>query len=384
MYVRHLGLQNFRSWADLDLDLTPGRTIFVGPNGFGKTNLVEALWYCATLGSHRVATDAPLIRAGADSAIVSTIVVNEGRELAVDLEITAGRANKGRLNRSPVRSTREVLGAVRAVLFAPEDLALVRGDPSERRRYLDELATVRRPRIAAVRADYDKVLRQRTALLKSATGGRYRADPGLLETLDVWDGHLAAHGAELIAARRDLVDQLAPEVEKAYQLLAPSSRPAAIVYRSSIDLAAGDDSGNDIGHLQAALLAELGRRREAELDRGVCLVGPHRDDLDLRLGEHPAKGFASHGESWSMALSLRLASYELLRAEGSEPVLILDDVFAELDDARRRALAGVAAAAEQVLVTAAVGEDIPADWDATRIGITLRDDETGRFSAVAL
>ena len=384
MYVRHLGLQNFRSWADLDLDLTPGRTIFVGPNGFGKTNLVEALWYCATLGSHRVATDAPLIRAGADSAIVSTIVVNEGRELAVDLEITAGRANKGRLNRSPVRSTREVLGAVRAVLFAPEDLALVRGDPSERRRYLDELATVRRPRIAAVRADYDKVLRQRTALLKSATGGRYRADPGLLETLDVWDGHLAAHGAELIAARRDLVDQLAPEVEKAYQLLAPSSRPAAIVYRSSIDLAAGDDSGNDIGHLQAGLLAELGRRREAELDRGVCLVGPHRDDLDLRLGEHPAKGFASHGESWSMALSLRLASYELLRAEGSEPVLILDDVFAELDDARRRALAGVAAAAEQVLVTAAVGEDIPADWDATRIGITLRDDETGRFSAVAL
>jgi DNA replication and repair protein RecF len=384
MYVRHLGLQNFRSWADLDLDLTPGRTVFVGSNGFGKTNLVEALWYCATLGSHRVATDAPLIRAGAESAIVSTIVVNEGRELAVDLEITAGRANKGRLNRSPVRSTREVLGAVRAVLFAPEDLALVRGDPGERRRYLDELATVRRPRIAGVRADYDKVLRQRSALLKSATGGRYRADPGLLDTLDVWDGHLAAHGAELMAARRDLVDQLAPEVEKAYQLLAPSSRPAAIGYRASIDLATGDDAGNDIGQLQAALLDALGRRREAELERGMCLVGPHRDDLELRLGEHPAKGFASHGESWSMALSLRLASYELLRAEGSEPVLILDDVFAELDDARRRALAGVAAGAEQVLVTAAVGEDIPADWDATRIGITLRDDETGRFSAVTV
>lgn len=381
MYVRHLSLRDFRSWAELDLELTPGRTVFVGPNGFGKTNLVEALWYCATLGSHRVATDAPLIRAGSERAIVSTIVVSEGRELAVDIEITAGRANKGRLNRSPVRSTREILGAVRAVLFAPEDLALVRGDPGERRRYLDELATVRRPRIAAIRADYDKVLRQRTALLKSATGGRYRADPGLLETLDVWDGHLAAHGAELMAARLELVNQLAPEVEKAYQLLAPASRPAAIAYRASIDLPGGS---SDTDALAAALLEELARRRSAELERGMCLVGPHRDDLELRLGEQPAKGFASHGESWSMALSLRLASYELLRGEGSEPVLILDDVFAELDNSRRQALAGVAASAEQVLITAAVGEDIPVDWDATRIGITLHDDDTGRASAVTI
>jgi DNA replication and repair protein RecF len=382
MYVRHIALQNFRSWAELDLELAPGRTVFVGPNGFGKTNLVEALWFCATLGSHRVSTDAPLIRAGAERAIVSTIVVNEGRELAVDLEIVAGRANKGRLNRSPVRSPREVLGAVRAVLFAPEDLALVRGDPAERRRYLDELATVRRPRIAAVRADYDRVLKQRTALLKSAGGGRFRADSGVLETLDVWDGHLAANGAQLMAARLDLVNQLAPEVEKAYQLLAPTSRPAVIAYRSNIDTAELDRTA-DTNYLEAALLDALTRRRSAELERGMCLVGPHRDDLELRLGDQPAKGFASHGESWSVALSLRLASYELLRAEGSEPVLILDDVFAELDSARRRALAGVAATAEQVLVTAAVGEDIPEDWDATRIGITLRDDETGRASAVA-
>jgi DNA replication and repair protein RecF len=381
MYVRHLALRNFRSWIDVDLELTPGRTIFVGPNGYGKTNLVEALWYCATLGSHRVATDAPLIRTGADRAIVSAIVVNEGRELAVDLEITAGRANKGRLNRSPVRSTRDVLGAVRAVLFAPEDLALVRGDPNERRRYLDELATLRRPRIAAVRADYDKVLKQRTALLKSATGGRYRADPGLLDTLDVWDSQLAEHGAELMAARLDLVEQLAPEVEKAYQLLAPASRPAAIAYRASIEVP-DRRGGPAADHLAAALMAALALRRTAELERGVCLVGPHRDDLELRLGDQPAKGFASHGESWSMALALRLASYELLRAEGSEPVLILDDVFAELDNARRRALADVAAGAEQVLVTAAVGEDIPDDWEATRIAITLQDDETGRASAV--
>lgn len=381
MYVRHLGLRNFRSWADVDLELAPGRTVFVGPNGFGKTNLVEALWYCATLGSHRVANDAPLIRVGADCAIISTIVVSEGRELAVDLEIASGRANKGRLNRSPVRGTREVLGAVRAVLFAPEDLALVRGDPSERRRYLDELATVRRPMIAAVRADYDKTLRQRTALLKSAGGGRFRADPGLLDTLDIWDSQLAVHGAELMAARLELVNLLAPQVEKAYQLLAPSSRPAGIVYRSGIG---STDQTAGTRELEKQLLAALAHRRDAELDRGVCLVGPHRDDLELNLGDQPAKGFASHGESWSMALALRLASYELLRTEGSEPVLILDDVFAELDDSRRRALAGVAAGAEQVLVTAAVAEDIPADWDATRIGITLRDDDAGRASAVVM
>ena len=380
MYVRHLALRDFRSWSAVDLELAPGRTVFVGRNGFGKTNLVEALWYCATLGSHRVATDAPLVRTGADRAVVSAIVVNEGRELAVDIDIAAGRANKARLNRSPVRTTREVLGALRAVLFAPEDLALVRGDPGERRRYLDELATLRRPRIAGVRADYDKVLRQRTALLKSAGGSRFRADSGVLETLDVWDGHLAAHGAQLMAARLDLVNELAPEVEKAYQMLAPSSRPATILYRSKIDDI--DPAGRDVEILEAALLAEMGRRRGAELERGMCLVGPHRDDLELRLGEQPAKGFASHGESWSLALSLRLASYEILRNDGSEPVLLLDDVFAELDTARRRALAGVAAAAEQVLVTAAVEEDIPSDWDATRIGITMHDDDIGRTSAL--
>ena len=381
MFVRHLGLRDFRSWSEVDLELTAGRTVFIGPNGFGKTNLVEALWYCATLGSHRVANDAPLVRAGTDRAIVSTIVVNDGRELAVDLEIVAGRANKARLNRAPTRSAREILGAVRAVLFAPEDLALVRGDPSERRRYLDELATVRRPRIAAVRADYDKVLRQRTALLKSAAGGRFRADPTLLDTLEVWDGHLAEHGAELMAARLELVNLLAPQVEKAYQVLAPASRPAAIVYRPSTG--ALDHAGSaGVAECREALEAALTRRREAELERGMCLVGPHRDDLELILGDQPAKGFASHGESWSMALALRLAAYELLRTEGGEPVLILDDVFAELDNSRRRALTSAVAGAEQVLVTAAVAEDIPADWDVTRIGITLRDDDNGRTSVV--
>lgn len=382
MYVRHLGLRDFRSWAHADLELEPGRTVFVGSNGFGKTNLVEALWFSATLGSHRVGTDTPLIRAGADRAVVSTIVVNEGRECAIDLEIAAGRANKARLNRSPVRSTREVIGVLRAVLFAPEDLALVRGDPAERRRYLDDLATVRRPAVAGVRADYEKVLRQRTALLKSAAGMRHRADRGALETLDVWDSRLAEHGAELMAARIDLVNQLMPEVEKAYQLLAPASRPASIAYRSSLGTRPAEAGGHDREFLEAALLAALAERRDAELERGMCLVGPHRDDLELWLGDQPAKGFASHGESWSFAVALRLAAYELLRADGSEPVLLLDDVFAELDAARRRALATVAEAAEQVLVTAAVVEDIPAGWAARQVHIDLRDGDLGRVSAV--
>jgi DNA replication and repair protein RecF len=378
VYVRHLGLRDFRSWAYVDLELEPGRTVFVGPNGYGKTNLIEALWYSTTLGSHRVGTDAPLVRAGAPRAVVSTIVVNEGRECAVDLEIATGRANKARLNRSPVRSTREVVGILQAVLFAPEDLALVRGDPADRRRYLDDLATVRRPIVAGVRADYDKVLRQRTALLKSLSGARHRSDEAALDSLDVWDSRLAEYGAQLMAARIDLVNQLAPEVEKAYQLLAPGSRPASIAYRASLDV--GLNSDTEL--LEAALLAALSARRAAELERGMCLVGPHRDDLELRLGDQFAKGFASHGESWSFAVALRLAAYELLRADGSEPVLLLDDVFAELDAARRRALAAVAESAEQVLVTAAVLEDIPAGWDARRVTIDLRDDDSGRVSVV--
>jgi DNA replication and repair protein RecF len=375
-----LGLRDFRSWAHAELELQPGRTVFVGPNGYGKTNLIEALWYSSVLASHRVATDAPLVRSGSPRAVISTIVVNEGRECAVDLEIASGRANKARLNRSPVRSTREVVGVLRAVLFAPEDLALVRGDPMDRRRYLDDLATLRRPRIAAVRADYDKVLRQRTALLKTAAAARQRGDHGLLETLDVWDGRLAAHGAELMAARIDLVNEVAPEVAKAYQLLAPGPRAASIGYRASIDL--GGEGQADADFLEAALLAALSQRRNAELERGVCLVGPHRDDLELQLGDQPAKGFASHGESWSLALALRLAAYELLRGEGSDPVLLLDDVFAELDAARRRALAAVAGSAEQVLVTAAVAADIATGWDARQVAIELRDDDSGRVSVV--
>lgn len=378
MYVRQLGLRDFRSWERVDLELEPGRTVFVGPNGYGKTNLVEALWYSSTLGSHRVATDAPLIRTGAERAVVSTIVVNDGRELAIDLEIAAGRANKARVNRSPVRSPREVVGILHAVLFAPEDLSLVRGDPADRRRFLDDLLIQRRPRMAGVRADYDKVLRQRTALLKTAMAAlRQRHDQSVLDTLDVWDGHLVAHGAELLLARIELVGELRPLVEKSYQLLAPASRPADIAYRSSVE---GVEAGLSVEHLADALQAGLVAKRSAEIERGVCLVGPHRDDLKLRLGDGPAKGFASHGESWSFALALRLAAFDLLRADGTDPVLMLDDVFAELDGARRRSLATVAADAEQVLVTAAVPDDVPEELSARTVTVEVQEGPAGRKS----
>jgi DNA replication and repair protein RecF len=366
-----LQVTDFRSWEHADLELEPGPAVLVGRNGQGKTNLVEALGYVATLGSHRVATDAPLIRHGAARAIVRTAVVNEGRELTIELEITAGKANRARVNRGPVPRTRDVLGILRTVLFAPEDLALVRGDPGERRRFLDELLVLRAPRYAGVRADYDRVLRQRNALLKSSGHARRAGSKGDIGTLDVWDGHLARHGAELLAARLDLVADLAPHVTAAYAGVAPESRPATVRYRSGIADSIPDEYGTaaaraDREELTDALLAAMVAHRDQELDRGVSLVGPHRDELELTLDRFPAKGYASHGESWSFALALRLASYELLRDDGNEPVLVLDDVFAELDRRRRERLAEVSIAAEQVLVTAAVAEDVPAELAGAR------------------
>ena len=383
MYVRHLGVTDFRSWAGVELNLQPGVTVLLGANGNGKTNLVEALGYLATLSSHRVSGDAPLVRVGAQRAVVRAAVINDSRELSVELEITPGKANRARVNRSPVRRPREVVGILRTVLFAPEDLALVRGDPSERRRFLDELLISRVPRMAGVRADYERVLRQRAALLKTAgTALRRGAGDGrdATATLDVWDGHLATEGAQLLAGRLDLLAELAPHVSAAYATLAPQSRPAALGYRSSLGSAfpatpAGPGYGEpggppaDVELLEACLLSELARRRRAEIERGVCLVGPHRDDVELHLGAQVAKGYASHGESWSYALALRLGSFALQRTDGTDPVLILDDVFAELDHRRRRALTTVAAGAEQVLVTAAVGADVPAELDGARFTV---------------
>jgi DNA replication and repair protein RecF len=362
VHVTALSLTDFRCYPQADVELDAGVTSFVGSNGQGKTNLVEALGYVATLGSHRVSTDAPLVRLGAERALVRTQIARDDRATLVEIEINPGRANRARINRSPVPRPREVLGLLRTVLFAPEDLALVKGDPSERRRFLDELLVSRAPRLAGVRADYDRVLKQRNALLKSASAAR-RGGSGsgdVLRTLEVWDTHLASVGAELLAARLDLVAALVPLVDKAYDTVSSGAGPASIEYVSS--LGPETELVADRALLADAILAAVERRRREELDRGVSLVGPHRDDLLLKLGPAPAKGYASHGESWSYALALRLASYDLLRSDGTaggEPVLVLDDVFAELDVARRQRLADLVASAEQVLVTAAVEADVP-------------------------
>jgi DNA replication and repair protein RecF len=354
VYVAHLTLQDYRSYESADIALDPGISAFVGPNGHGKTNLVEAIGYVALHGSHRVSTDAPLVRQGAARAIVRAGVVRDERRALIELEINPGRANRARLNRSPVPRPREVLGMLRTVLFAPEDLVLVKGDPGDRRRFLDELLTVRAPRFAGVRSDYDRVLKQRNALLKSAAAHRRSPGQEVLSTLDVWDTHLARTGAELLGARLELVAALRPLVAKAYADLAPGGA-ADLESRAS----AGTELSTDRGQLGEAMLAAMAEARQNELVRGISLVGPHRDELVLKLGDLPARGYASHGESWSFALALRLAAFELLRADGDDPVLILDDVFAELDTGRRTRLAELVAPAEQVLITAAVPADVP-------------------------
>jgi DNA replication and repair protein RecF len=481
VHLTHLSLVDFRSYPALDLTLGPGVVTFVGANGQGKTNLLEAVGYLATLGSHRVANDAPLIRAGAERAVIRSRVVRGDRAAVLELEIVAGRANRVRLNRRPVARARDILGVLCTVLFAPEDLALVKGDPAERRRFLDELLVARAPRLAGVLADYERVLRQRSTLLRGAGMARRSGGRGDLRTLDAWDEQLARHGAELLAARLALVADLRPRIAAAYAAVAgtddvsqaagataatstapvgpapapvapapgagqaadpstdggagqitappaaaatvatiaaaaggsaasPAASPTAVPvlasspsptspsptsptsssvspaavdstsgagttvdYRSSVPLPAGTPGtpgttpGKD--ELAVAMLAELAAARPREIERGVTLVGPHRDELLLSISGRPARGYASHGESWSLALALRLASFELLRAEDREPVLLLDDVFAELDVHRRRRLAELVAPAEQVLVTAAVGADVPAELVGARFTV---------------
>jgi len=368
LFVRHLTVVDFRSWPRAELALEPGVDVLVGPNGHGKTNLVEALGYLATLSSHRVATDAALVRRGAERAVVAAAVVSEGRELVVEVEIVPGQANRGRLNRGSFGRVRDILGALRAIVFAPEDLAIARGDPGERRRFLDDLLVQRRPRLAGVRADYDRVLRQRVALLKSAGLARRAGTAADLRTLDVWDEHLVEHGSQLLAARLELVAELAAPAAKAYAAVAPTSAPLRLRYVTA--LPGVDESDTDPKRLAAALHVELTRLRPQEVERGVTLVGPHRDDLEIHIGDLPVRGFASHGESWSTVLALRLASYDLLRGDGAEPVLILDDVFAELDVSRRARLAEIASQAEQVLITVAVAEDVPDGLPGARFDVS--------------
>ncbi|MFJ9389855.1 DNA replication/repair protein RecF [Nocardioides sp. NPDC101246] len=363
MYVSHLSLHDFRSYPSVEVPLDAGVTAFVGRNGQGKTNLVEAIDYLSRLQSHRVATDAPLVRAGAEQAVVRAAVVRDGRTATLEVEINAGRANKARINKSPLPRTRDLVGLVRTVVFSPEDLTLVKGDPSDRRRFLDDLMILRGPRLAGVRSDYDRVLKQRNSLLKTAGLARGSAREGALATLSVWDDHLATIGAEILAQRLSLVDALRPYVGKAYETVArgASRDDAEITYKPVVE---PGETTPSVETLRQAILEELARRQKDELDRGISLVGPHRDDLLLHISAGaerlPVKGYASHGESWSFALALRLASYDLLRADGDDPILILDDVFAELDSQRRVQLAELVADAEQVLVTAAVPEDVPA------------------------
>jgi DNA replication and repair protein RecF len=356
MHVSALSLTDFRSWTQLDLELAPGPTALVGSNGQGKTNIVEALLYVATLGSHRVSLDGPLVRQGAERAIVRARVERDERTTLLELELNPGKANRARINRGAVPRARDVLGLLRTVLFAPEDLSLVRGDPSARRTFLDDLLVARTPRLAGVRSDYERVLKQRNALLKTAFLAR-RSGGGDMRTLDVWDAHLAKAGSELLSARLGLVDDLQPLSDVAYREVSKGQGDLTLSYKSS--LGEGMPASQDREVLAAALLSELARVRQNEVDRGVSLVGPHRDELVLTLGALPVRGYASHGESWSVALALRLASYELLKSDGGEPVLVLDDVFAELDTGRRERLASLVQGAEQVLVTAAVPGDVP-------------------------
>jgi DNA replication and repair protein RecF len=369
VYVAHLTLVDFRSYAEADVALEPGATAFIGRNGQGKTNLVEAVDYLARLSSHRVASDAPLVRAGAERALVRAAVVRDGRQAILEVEIHPGRSNRARVNRADLPRARELVGLVRTVIFAPDDLALVKGDPAGRRAFLDDLLVMRAPRLSGVRADYERILRQRNSLLKTAGAARRgsTSQESALSTLGVWDAHLARTGAELLAERLRLVAELRPLVGHAYATVArgASVDDSGLDYQPSLSLDGLDhrEGAVDRADLTARLLQELEVRRNDELDRGVSLVGPHRDELLLTLGNGerrlPVRGYASHGESWSFALALRLASYDLLRADGDDPILILDDVFAELDTERRAQLAELVGGAEQVLVTAAVADDVP-------------------------
>jgi DNA replication and repair protein RecF len=385
VHLTRLALTDFRSYPELSIELGAGVTTFSGPNGEGKTNLVEAIGYLATLGSHRVATDGPLVRHGAQRAVLRAAVTGAQGNALVEIELNPGRANRVRLNRAPMPRPRDILGALRTVLFAPEDLALVKGDPGERRRFLDELLVATAPRYAGVRADYERVLRQRTALLKSAGAKGHLRGPAreaMTATLDTWDGQLARTGAALLAGRMRLVAALRPHVAAAYEAVSggPAVQSSAMSYRCSIADEPGPGSAgadepeaglpDDAAGLEAIMLKALAGVRASELDRGVCLVGPHRDELALSIGGLPARGYASHGESWSLALALRLASFALLREGREDPVLLLDDVFAELDTGRRDRLAGLVADGEQVLITAAVPADVPAVLAGPRFNVS--------------
>ncbi|MGF1662702.1 MAG: DNA replication/repair protein RecF [Kineosporiaceae bacterium] len=401
MHLEHLSLVDFRSYPAADLDLGPGVTVLLGGNGNGKTNLLEAVGYLAALASHRVAADAPLVRQGADAAVIRARVRRGDRVATTDIEITPGSGLRVQVNRHPVARPRRSPPLLRAVVFAPEDLAVVRGEPDRRRRLLDDLATVRAPRLAGVRSDYERVLRQRAALLRSLRAAAPGARAAAAAALDVWDSHLADTGADLVVGRCQALAALTPHAVAAYDEVSGGAGPLDLRYEArGLSAPGGEvDLGPDGTHhllvesgsaevrerVREALASAAAARRRDEVERGACLVGPHRDELELRVRGLPARGYASHGEAWSLALALRLGTFDLLSAEdepGAQPVLVLDDVFAELDGARRRHLADRAARAEQALVSAAVAEDVP-NPSRGRVVSVVRDPGTGLSRLVA-
>lgn len=358
MYVKELSLRDFRSYEQVTVALPAGVSALIGSNGQGKTNLIEAIAYVATLGSHRVATDAPLIRRGATSAAVRVVATHAERDIELQVEIDAQRPNKASFNRSPLKRPRDLLGYLNVVVFAPEDLSLVKGDPSDRRHFLDQTLVALSPRMAATRSDLDRVLKQRNALLKTAQHAARRSASDVMHTLDAWDAQFARLSAQLVLQRISLIDALLPHAQAHYTMVSDDRGPFAMRYECSLPEQPAD---RDEAVWEQAYLAAFAQRRSDEIERGITLVGPQRDELAISVRDLPVKGYASHGESWSAALTLRLAAFELLRHDrpGGDPVLILDDVFAELDARRRERLAEFAHRAEQTIITAAVADDVP-------------------------
>jgi DNA replication and repair protein RecF len=356
MHVISLTAVDFRSYSFVEINLEPGVTTFIGSNGQGKTNLVEAISYCSTLSSHRVSQDLPLVKSDQPRAIVRTGVKYQDRTNWLEVEIWPSKTNKAKLNGSECKKTKEILGILQTVTFSPEDLILVKGDPGERRHFLDELLVQKSSSYAGVKSDYDRVLKQRNALLKSAGPARKNNLESVLATLDVWNDQLVNFGSQIIFARNQIINELLPYVSKSYAELAPTSKALNIKYLPNVS-----SETMALTDLITAMKEKLQERQQDEIDRGLTLVGPHRDDMEIFIGELPAKGYASHGESWSVALALKLASFDLLKATSpaGDPVLILDDVFAELDAARRNQLILRVKNVEQVLITAAVMEDVP-------------------------
>ena len=351
MLITNLNLTNYRSYTTLDLSLDPGVSIFVGKNGEGKTNIAEAVLYLTFLSSHRASGNTPLIKLGNQSAYIRAKVKYPEREILVELEINSDKANRAKVNQNQVRSQKEIFGIVQTIYFSPEDLDIVRGDPSERRRFIDQLLTLRSPRIAGVISDYERAVKQRNSLLKTRAS---------TDALSPWDKQVAELGGELITLRMVALDELKPIFNQVYKGIS-DTKPAEIVYKSSIENPSLNQKENS-----EKIMERLVNNRGAELDRGLTLTGPHRDDLLLILGDHLVKGYASHGESWSIALSLKLATYNLLKSDGLSPILILDDVFSELDEERRERLAVIAKGADQTIITAAVENDLPKSITGTK------------------